>query len=156
MIRTATVDDAPAVAALEKALFGDEAWTLEQVQEELTGPGRAGMVSTTSTGGGVGEASTSSTGGGGRDIDGYVITMTIGDLTDLQRVGVHPDSQRQGLAGRLLDAVLVDVDRMLLEVAEDNEAALAFYRRRGFVEIDRRPRYYRSGAAAVVMELVVK
>jgi ribosomal-protein-alanine N-acetyltransferase len=40
---------------------------------------------------------------------------------------------------------------MLLEVSEHNEAALAFYRQRGFVEIDRRPRYYRDGAAAIVM-----
>ena len=140
MIRAATVDDAPAVAVLERMLFGDEAWTEQQVVDELTGPGRAGWVSTRSTGGGEGE------------IDGYVITMTMGDLTDLQRIGVHPEHQRQGLAGVLLDAALVGVDRMLLEVAEDNEAALAFYRRRGFEEIDRRPRYYRTGAAALVLE----
>jgi len=144
VIRTATLDDAPAIAALEQVLFGDEAWTGQQVVDELTGFGRVGLVSTSSTGGGAG------------DVNGYVITMSIGDVTDLQRIGVHPDRQRQGLAGALLDAALAGVDRMLLEVADDNDAALAFYRRRGFEEIDRRPRYYRSGAAAVVMELVVK
>jgi len=144
VIRPATADDAPAIAGLEQVLFGDEAWTQQQVVDELTGFGRVGLVSTSSTGGGDGE------------IHGYVITMTIDELTDLQRIGVHPDHQRRGLAGALLDAAVADVDRMLLEVADDNDAALAFYRRRGFVEIDRRPRYYRSGAAAVVMELVVK
>ena len=44
-------------------------------------------------------------------------------------------------------------DRLLLEVREDNAGALAFYAARGFVEIDRRPRYYRDGATAVVLAL---
>ena len=140
MIRTATVEDAPAIAALEVRLFGTDAWSLEQVVEELTGPGRSAWVS----------VSTSST--SGAELAGYVITSSAGDATDLQRIGVHPDHQRRGLAGALLDAAVADVDRMLLEVADDNEAALAFYRRRGFLEIGRRPRYYRSGAAALVLE----
>ena len=42
-------------------------------------------------------------------------------------------------------------DRLLLEVREDNAGALAFYAARGFVEVDRRRRYYRDGATAVVM-----
>jgi ribosomal-protein-alanine N-acetyltransferase len=46
-----------------------------------------------------------------------------------------------------------EADRVLLEVREDNEAALGLYAQSGFVEIDRRPRYYRDGAAAVVMQL---
>jgi ribosomal-protein-alanine N-acetyltransferase len=44
-------------------------------------------------------------------------------------------------------------DRVLLEVREDNVAALAFYAARGFTELARRPRYYRDGATAVVLEL---
>ena len=36
---------------------------------------------------------------------------------------------------------------------EDNAGALAFYAATGFAEIARRPRYYRDGATAVVMEL---
>ena len=36
--------------------------------------------------------------------------------------------------------------------ASTNEARLlAFYATRGFVEVDRRPRYYRDGAPAVVL-----
>ena len=42
-------------------------------------------------------------------------------------------------------------DRMLLEVRADNHGALAFYAREGFVEIDRRPRYYSDGAEAIVL-----
>ena len=42
-------------------------------------------------------------------------------------------------------------DRLLLEVRENNAGAIGFYAAHGFVEIDRRPRYYRDGATAVVM-----
>ena len=42
---------------------------------------------------------------------------------------------------------------MLLEVRADNRGALAFYAEHGFVEIDRRLRYYRDGTDAVVMRL---
>jgi ribosomal-protein-alanine N-acetyltransferase len=60
------------------------------------------------------------------------------------------------VATALLDEVVAEgpgagANRLLLEVREDNAGALAFYAARGFVEIDRRARYYRDGAAAVVM-----
>ncbi len=79
-----------------------------------------------------------------------------GTSRTLQRIGVRPDHQRRGLARSLLDEVLAEAaaggaDRMLLEVSAVNTAALAFYARADFVEIDRRRRYYRDGSDAVVM-----
>ena len=55
-------------------------------------------------------------------------------------------------AGAEGDAVWAKAERLLLEVREDNGDALAFYDARGFRELARRPRYYRDGATAVVME----
>ena len=138
-LRPATVDDVPAIAALEAALFGVDAWTEPQVREELTGDGRTAWV--------VGEP-----------VVGYVVTWRSGDVVDLQRIAVHPDHQRRGLARTLLDAAVAAgraerADRMLLEVAAGNRPALAFYAEAGFVEIDRRRRYYRDGSDAVVMRL---
>ena len=137
MIRPATLDDLPALVALEELLFGADAWSEMQVRAELTGPGREVLVAEDD------------------GLVGYVITMTLGEVADLQRIGVHPAHRRCGLATRLLDTALAtsEAERTLLEVADDNEAALAFYTRRGFVEIARRPRYYRNGAAAIVMQL---
>ena len=43
--------------------------------------------------------------------------------------------------------------QMLLEVSAANPDALAFYAATGFVEIDRRPRYYRDGSDALVLRL---
>ena len=40
---------------------------------------------------------------------------------------------------------------MLLEVSSANRAALEFYVRQGFSQIDLRPRYYRDGSDALVL-----
>ena len=89
-------------------------------------------------------------------ISGYVVTRLVDDVADLQRIGVHPDAQRHGLASALLaEAMKRPAARMLLEVAESNAAARAFYARAGFVEIHRRPNYYRDGSDALVLERVV-
>jgi ribosomal-protein-alanine N-acetyltransferase len=133
-LRPATVDDVAAVAALEARLFGADAWSLDSVREELTGPRRAALVAAQDD-----------------EVVGYVVTARSGDVVDLMRIAVHPDHRRRGLARDLL-AVGCSDDRMLLEVSAANEAALALYMAAGFVEIDRRRRYYRDGSDAVVMQ----
>ena len=138
-LRPATADDVAAVVALETALFGVDAWNEEQVREELVGEGRRAWV--------VGDP-----------VVGYAVTWRSGDVVDLQRIAVHPEHQRRGLARGLLDAAVAAgraerADRMLLEVAAGNRSALALYAEAGFLEIDRRRRYYRDGSDAVVMRL---
>ena len=70
------------------------------------------------------------------------------------RIAVHPARRRTGLASALLGDLLVHAgaaDRMLLEVSERNESAVAFYVAHGFTRIDVRPRYYRDGSDALVL-----
>ena len=131
--------DTAAVTALEQGLFGADAWSEAAVAAELTGPDRQAVVAV--------EDGT---------LVGYVVTLQGPDVVDLQRIGVDPRRRRRGTATALLDAVLsragdTGADRMLLEVSAGNAAALAFYAAAGFVEIDRRRRYYRDGSDAVVM-----
>lgn len=178
LLRPAVVADAAAIAALEAVLFGAEAWSVDQVLEELTGYGRRGWVLERTPSDEPAQSGLSADGDSirieaapaapskagtaaplhERSSSGYVLMRTVGDVSDLQRIGVAPALQRAGLAARLLAAACAGVreegaERILLEVAEDNEAARAFYAREGFVEIDRRPRYYRTGAAALVLAL---
>jgi len=134
ILRPATSVDAPAVHGLERELFGADAWSEDSVREELTGPHRVALVACDP------------------DVVGYVVTMSSGDSSDLLRIGVRASHRRRGLARELLAAVRTE-ERMLLEVGADNSAALAFYAAEGFVELDRRRRYYRDGSDAVVMEL---
>lgn len=138
-LRPATPEDIPALTALEAELFGDDAWSEASVGSELEGPGRHAVVAVEGDG-----------------VVGYAVTMRAGDLADLQRIAVHPECQRKGIARALLAEVLAQArdegaSRVLLEVSAVNAAALAFYADADFVEIDRRRRYYRDGSDAVVM-----
>jgi ribosomal protein S18 acetylase RimI-like enzyme len=134
-LRSATAEDVSAVHALEREIFGADAWSAQSVLEELTGPRRVALVVCDP------------------GVVGYVVTAAAGDTVDLQRVGVHPAHRRRGLARSLVSAALDrgDAERVLLEVSAGNDAALAFYAAAGFTEIDRRRRYFRDGSDAVVM-----
>ncbi len=78
-------------------------------------------------------------------------------LEELQitAVAVHPEHRRQGLARRLLEALLqlgreAGAERATLEVASGNEAARALYAGLGFQEVAVRRGYYRNGDDALV------
>jgi ribosomal-protein-alanine N-acetyltransferase len=141
VIRAAVPADAEAVTALEQECQGADAWSLWLVRDGIEGglPTIRYLVAEVD----------------GRVV-GYAVASFAGDIAELQRIGVVDASRRSGVATALLDEVVAEApgtgaDRLLLEVREDNPGAVAFYAARGFVEIDRRPRYYRDGAAAVVM-----
>jgi len=92
----------------------------------------------------------------GDDVVGHAVVSVVADISELQRIAVDAAHRRAGLATSLLDEAVglardEGADRLLLEVREDNAGAIAFYVARGFVEIDRRPRYYGDGGTAVVM-----
>ena len=63
-----------------------------------------------------------------------------GKTIDLHQLYVLPDVQGQGAGGLLLDEIWTcfpDAERIRLEVEESNHKAVAFYQRKGFVEIGR-------------------
>jgi ribosomal-protein-alanine N-acetyltransferase len=87
---------------------------------------------------------------------GHAVASLAADDAELQRIAVAPVCRRTGVASALLAEVerrarRAGVSRLLLEVREDNTTAAAFYESRGFEEVGRRRRYYRDGAAAVVL-----
>jgi ribosomal-protein-alanine N-acetyltransferase len=143
VIRRAGRADADAIAELETLCQGIDAWSQGLVRVGVDGdlPTVRYLVA---------------------EVDGHVLGYAVasyaGDIAELQRIGVDPASRRSGIATALLDEVVAEApttgaDRLLLEVRENNAGALAFYADRGFIEIDRRPRYYRDGATAVVLRL---
>jgi [ribosomal protein S18]-alanine N-acetyltransferase len=141
-VRTATPADVDAIAASEADNLGMDAWSHALVEE-----GVAGRLPTVHYL--VAEEE--------RRLVGHAVASLAGDVAELQRIAVVEDHRRSGVASALLDEVLGlaaagGADRVLLEVREDNAAALAFYAARGFVAVDRRRRYYRDGAAAVVLQ----
>jgi len=139
-LRPCGESDLTAVAALDAELFGDDAWDLRAWTGLLAGPGRRGWVLV-----------------GPDGLTGYALSAAVGDFAELLRLGVHPQARRGGLASRLLDAVVAaaladGAERLLLEVSAGNAAGRGFYRACGFEQIDVRPRYYRDGSDALVLQ----
>jgi len=81
------------------------------------------------------------------------------DTCELRRIAVIPSARGRGLGRDLLASVIAHARaaggvRVELEVAANNLAAIALYRRAGFVEVGRRPRYYSDPLAdALLMTL---
>lgn len=147
LVRAATEADLEAVVASESANLGADAWSAGLLAEGVAGrvPHAAYLVAE------VGD-------GPGGEVVGHAVVSVVVDVAELQRIAVDAEHRRSGVASALLDACVEaaragGANRLLLEVREDNRGALSFYAARGFTEVDRRPRYYRDGATAVVMRL---
>jgi [ribosomal protein S18]-alanine N-acetyltransferase len=87
--------------------------------------------------------------------------VVAGELQILN-VAVRPDERRRGHAQRLLGHMLAvaraaDARVLSLEVRVSNAAAVALYRKLGFREVGRRPRYYAdNGEDALLMDLELR
>jgi [ribosomal protein S18]-alanine N-acetyltransferase len=95
----------------------------------------------------------------GGKVAGFAVASLIPPQAELEIVAVDTHSQRRGLAGGLFVELagklrLAGVSEVVLEVRASNQPALGLYRRLGFVETGRRPRYYQAPAEdAVLMRL---
>jgi tRNA threonylcarbamoyl adenosine modification protein TsaD/ribosomal-protein-alanine acetyltransferase len=87
---------------------------------------------------------------------GYGGVMIVGDEAHLMNLAVAVPERRSGVGSALYDelaarAALAGARRITLEVRDDNEAALGFYRAEGFAVEAVRPGYYRGGQDALIM-----
>lgn len=144
MIRQAGPSDLDEIATLESECLGQDAWSPGLIREGL-----AGLPTVTYLVAVDGDTVEGA-------VVGHAVVSAAGDIAELQRIAVRDSARRGGHASGLLAEVIIRAraeraDRLLLEVRENNAGALGFYAARGFVEIDRRPRYYRDGATAIVM-----
>ncbi len=81
------------------------------------------------------------------DVAGYAGAQAVGPQADLMNLAVDPARRRGGIAAALLRALEArlsgdGVRELFLEVRPSNAAALALYRRAGFLEAGRRKNYY--------------
>ena len=140
-LRPATDDDLPALVALEAASLGADAWSKPQVAAELAGvPATRWVV--------VAEQAAT--------VLGYGVLLSVADTADVQRVVVDSAHRRAGIGRAVPHALVAEADRrgcqrVLLEVAADNPAAVGLYAAAGFVEVARRRGYFSAGRDAVVM-----
>lgn len=141
-IRKMTLEDVDQVVAIDRASFSLP-WPERSFRYEVTdNPAARCWVA----------------GLGGRVV-GMMVLWIILDEAHIATLATHPDFRRQGIAETLLihalrSAAREGVRRSFLEVRAGNEAAQKMYRKFGFVEDGRRPRYYKdNGEDAVLMSL---
>jgi ribosomal-protein-alanine N-acetyltransferase len=90
---------------------------------------------------------------------GFAVASVTAPQAELETIAVEAEKQRRGVARKLFEELaeklaLAGVREVLLEVRASNQPALGLYRRLGFVETGRRPRYYHDPIEdAVLMRL---
>jgi len=92
---------------------------------------------------------------------GFVLVQAVLDEAEINTITVAPDARRMGVGRALLKAVeerlqQADVNRILLEVAVDNDAAIALYQQHGFAEVGRRKGYYARQGGDKIDALVLE
>ncbi|WP_084499450.1 GNAT family N-acetyltransferase [Brevibacterium album] len=156
--------DVEAVAELDAALFGRDAWSPGFFWSQLAAPGASLMLA-------VGGESPAA-----RDCQlvtspdpvtpaglhmpaeallGFVGVSVSGPQADIMTIGTAPWAQGRGIGRRLLEHASAHArergaEALYLDVAEGNAAALGLYRSAGFEEIGRRAGYY-AEADAILM-----
>jgi len=130
-IGSATLDDVPSVARIEREAFSDP-WSANAFQEALSHPAVYFACARS----------------GGRDVVGYVVAWFAADEGEIANLAVAPAAWGSGVGRRLLDAALSTaaargIAAVYLEVRDSNERARRLYHSSGFEEVGRRHRYYR-------------
>jgi ribosomal-protein-alanine N-acetyltransferase len=131
VVRPASIDDVADVAAMERRCYADP-WPAAAFTSL---PGNPSVYFAVARVEGL--------------LKGYVVGWHVLNEAELANLAVEPGSRRNGLGSRLLDQMLEDAaergaERIFLEVRESNEGARRLYASRGFTEIGRRKKYYRT------------
>ena len=146
IIRQMTVEDMPAVMALEQAAFKNP-WSPELLQRELQHEWSTILL--------VEEPQEE----GPPELLGLAIFWIVHDEVHVLNVATAPKHRRRGVARAVMDEVLARGKQRrctlaTLEVRRSNEPALQLYRAFGFRPVGIRPNYYvDEGEDAIVMVL---
>ncbi|WP_112311770.1 ribosomal protein S18-alanine N-acetyltransferase [Pseudogemmobacter bohemicus] len=94
------------------------------------------------------------------DTAGFLIGSALLGEAELLTLAVDPGHRRQGIGARLIAGFLDEAsargaERIFLEVAADNAAAIALYRRAGFTDAGRRRGYYHRADGSAIDALVL-
>ena len=132
-IMQANISHIADIYTLEQQLFGEGAYGLQSLNEELTNPNRIYLVALEN----------------GAQVIGYLGANVTSDFAEIMKIGVTGSEQRQGVATQLLQDLekkLSDkgVHKLQLEVKSTNQKAILFYEKMGFVNYYVRKNYYKT------------
>lgn len=154
MIRSAQPDDLPALVQLEQQC-NPSPWSATQLAAAFHTPNHIIIDATDKT---INETPAKTINGNQANIAAMLVWQQVCDEWEIHLIDTLPAYRRQGRAQRLLNHLFHTVrtqqqsGRVLLEVRAGNHAALALYRRNGFIECGCRRGYYSDTEDAILME----
>jgi [ribosomal protein S18]-alanine N-acetyltransferase len=131
-IRSAVLNDVPAILAIEQQAPGAAHWTRDQYNELVS----SGVVLVAAEAG---------------RLCGFVCAQAVAGEWELENVVVATGFLRRGIANELMRMLIQRAkaeaaSAILLEVRESNRAARTLYEKHRFREVGRRPAYYENPA----------
>jgi len=146
-LETLRTDDSAALAALHREDFS-RPWSEDEFAALISDPTVFGF-------------SARQSGRGHEPPVGFVLARRAAGEAEILTIAVARSHRRAGIGWRLMDAVLRELhanraEALFLEVDETNAPALALYRRLGFVEVGRRPGYYKQEERPATGALVMR
>lgn len=119
------------LAAMHRACFPDDPWDAATLERILALAGGFGYLAWQAD-----------------SPVGFILARDLGGEVEILSFGVLPQWRCRGIGRALIDAVVADAARreigsIVLEVAIENAAARRLYAACEFVQVGRRPRYYR-------------
>jgi ribosomal-protein-alanine acetyltransferase len=143
-IRVASEADLENIMQIEKACFGNDAWSKSNMKSELLAPHTTYVVAEESN-----------------SLIGYAGLSKLASSTssDIQTIAVSESHRGLGVGRKLMESLLdfareQKAKEVFLEVREDKPTPQKLYLSLGFNSIDRRENYYQpDGVAAIVMRL---
>ena len=144
IFRNGTEKDVEYIAELELKTFSD-AWTLKSVRD--TFEQKQAFITVAETDG---------------KVVGYCIIYYVMDEAEIVRIAISQAMRRKGIGKGLLDytreyCMGKQIERLLLDVRESNEGAIAFYQNYGFQTDGIRKNFYempKEDAVLMSMSLV--
>lgn len=85
---------------------------------------------------------------------GFIIFKTLYDVTDLLYIVVDEEYRNKKIGSRLMDYLINNSKKIMLEVRCDNKSAINLYKKYNFMIINIRKKYY-NDMDGYVMELML-
>jgi ribosomal-protein-alanine N-acetyltransferase len=126
-LHRANAQDASQLAQLHASAFDHGVWNEDQISGSLRQPSTKGWIAY-----------------GANEPIGFVLYQIAASEAEILTICLKPDCRGKGFGSRLLSETMamLGVEKIFLDVAADNDAALGLYRKTGFAEERRRSGYY--------------
>ena len=136
-----TKEDIPQVVLLEEQFLGETLGT-EMLENELSNEFMCFLVAKES-----------------KKVLGYIGAYVVSDELEILNFVVDETYQRTGIGTSLFNEILKrypNANSVILEVREQNEKGINFYKKNNFNVISKRKHYYKNGDHALVMMKEIK